>query len=119
MWHDLARLNTAIGFVELLGGIVIAFCALGALVTLLSPKSSDRLRTARLHIAEGVLSGLSFKVTATLLKTLVLLSWNQIAAFAAVLALRTLLKRLFTWEAAKLSRIDGWELLRTLTAGNR
>lgn len=47
---------------------------------------------------------LLIKVAATLLKALVHFSGSQIVAFAAVLALRTLLKRLFAWEAARFSR---------------
>ncbi len=100
------RLDVVAGFVELFGALIISFYALGSLIALATPKSTDPIRAARLHIAEGVLAGLTFKVAATLLKTLVLFSWNQIAAFAAVLALRTLLKHLFAWEAEKLSRSE-------------
>ncbi len=106
MLPDLMRLDVVAGFVELFGAFIIAFYALGSLTALVKPNSSDRIRAARLHIAEGVLAGLTFKVAATLLKTLILFSWTQIAAFAAVLALRTLLKHLFAWEAAKLSRSE-------------
>jgi uncharacterized membrane protein len=49
-----------------------------------------------------VLWGLSFKVAAALLKTAELRSWDQIAAFTAVLALRTLLKLALTSEQRQL-----------------
>lgn len=57
---------------------------------------------ARLAVAQGALYGLAFKVAATLLKTIVLHSLDAIAIFAAVFALRTLIKRVFAWEQERL-----------------
>lgn len=57
---------------------------------------------ARLLVAEGAILALSFKTGATLLKTLDLPNWERIAAFAAILALRTALKRAFTAERTAL-----------------
>ncbi len=51
-------------------------------------------------MAEGAVLALSFKTGATLLKTLDLPNWDRIAAFAAILALRTALKRAFAAELA-------------------
>jgi len=57
---------------------------------------------SRLIVAEGVLFGLSFKISASLLKTAVLQSWTQSGLFSFVLALRTILKRSFVSEHEKL-----------------
>jgi uncharacterized membrane protein len=58
-------------------------------------------------MAEGAVLALRFKTGATLLKTLDLPNWERIAAFAAVLALRTALKRAFAAERAALVSADG------------
>jgi uncharacterized membrane protein len=60
------------------------------------------VRAARLTIAEGALWGLSFKVAATILKLTSLNTWHQIGMAAAIIAIRTLLKQLFSWEAKQL-----------------
>ncbi|GAA5514393.1 hypothetical protein Dcar01_03148 [Deinococcus carri] len=56
------------------------------------------LRRVRLLVADGILFALNFKVIATLLRTMELTTWNQIGLFAAVFVLRTVLKRVVTWE---------------------
>ena len=78
----------------LLVGFVLAAC--GALARGGGP---DR---ARLLVAEGAVLALGFKTGAALLKTLDLPNWERIAAFAAILALRTALKRAFAAEQAAL-----------------
>ena len=62
---------------------------------------------ARLLVAEGAVLALGFKTGAALLKTLDLPTWERIAAFAAVLALRTALKRAFAAEAAAIAAARG------------
>lgn len=80
--------------------IIVAYC-LAALLTLLRSRAVG-IVSARLLIAQGVLTGLNFKLAGTLLKMLLLISWRQILIFAAIFALRTLLKRLFIWEQTHL-----------------
>jgi uncharacterized membrane protein len=94
--HAVAVLIEAAGSV-LLVGFVLAAC--GALLRGGGPER------ARLLVAEGAILALSFKTGATLLKTLDLPSWDRIAAFAAVLALRTALKRTFAAEQAALAAV--------------
>ena len=53
---------------------------------------------ARLIAADGVIAGLGLITAASLLRTIELHTWNQIALFTVILTLRTLLKRLFAWE---------------------
>ncbi|HEY4036334.1 MAG TPA: DUF1622 domain-containing protein [Ktedonobacteraceae bacterium] len=50
----------------------------------------------------GVVTGLSFKLAGTLLKTIQLHTWQQILMFVAIFTLRTVLKRVFTWERERL-----------------
>ena len=58
-------------------------------------------------MAEGAVLALSLKIGATLLKTPDLPNWDRIAAFAAILALRTTLKRAFAAEQAVLAATIG------------
>jgi uncharacterized membrane protein len=78
--------------IEFVGALVIAFAVIQAFRHLRDPQQ------ARLLVADGAIMGLSFKVAATLLKTIGLRSWNQIAMFAAILALRTVIKAEFGWQ---------------------
>ncbi|WP_420596403.1 DUF1622 domain-containing protein [Deinococcus sp.] len=86
--------------IEAVGSLYVLVYVLAALWAL--RQGSRHLTEARLLIADGVLAALNFKVAATLLKTLELQSWQQIAVFAAIFALRTVLKRFFTWERRQL-----------------
>ncbi|WP_216320719.1 DUF1622 domain-containing protein [Deinococcus aestuarii] len=93
--------------VELAGSLYLLGYVGAALLALLRGPPASRLEHARLLIADGVIASLSFKVAATLLKILEVQTWNQIGLFAATLALRTLLKRFFTWERRQLTRGQG------------
>lgn len=92
--------------IELAGGLVIVGYVLYALALLFRSRSIEQ---ARLVVADGALAGLSFKVAATLLKTMELHTWEQLFLFSITLAIRTLLKMLFTWEKARLE--SGKDLL--------
>ena len=87
--------------IELLAASVVTWHVLRALALIATTRSSDQ---ARLVIAEGVLAALSFSVAGTLRKTIALGSWTEIRMFAFVLALRTLLKRVFQWEQRAITR---------------
>lgn len=52
-----------------------------------------RLAQASAVAGSGLAAGLDFKLAATLLKTVSLVSWNQIAMFAAIFALRLFVKK--------------------------
>lgn len=93
-WHPAALLIEAIGSLVILGYVLLAVWWL---------LRGDVVR-ARLLIADGVIAGLNFKVAASLLKLIGTLSWTQIGLFVVTLALRTLLKRVFAWERARLAR---------------
>ena len=59
-------------------------------------------RERAIDLAEGVVAALGFKTAATLLKTLELRSWQAIATFVMILALRTVVKQVLSWEARRL-----------------
>ena len=87
-----AALAALIEFAGALG--IAAYCA----AAMLSVAVHRVPRRARLLVIEGSLWGLGLKTAASLLKTLLVHDWDSILAFTAILALRTVLKRLFTWE---------------------
>lgn len=86
--------------IETAGALVIGWYGLRALAAL---ASRAPIEAARLLMIEGVVTGLSLKLAATLLKTTELGGWDAIGRFAAVFALRTLIKQLFVWERGRLS----------------
>ncbi|MCA1669257.1 MAG: DUF1622 domain-containing protein [Thermomicrobia bacterium] len=86
---------------EAVGSLIIVGYCVAAVLALLYRRG---ITAARLLVAEGAITGLGYKLAGTLLRTLLLLSWRQILMFAAILALRTLLKRFFVWEQGRLAR---------------
>ena len=104
---DLPTPRTLALLVEMAGSLYLLGYVLAAFLALLRGPPQERLDHARLLIADGVIVSLSFKVAGTLLKILEVHTWNQIGLFAAMLALRTLLKRFFTWERGQLTRRQG------------
>jgi len=59
---------------------------------------SGRATEAHGLVARGALLGMSIKLVGTCLKTIELQTWNQIGLFLVILALRTILKRVFEAE---------------------
>ncbi len=87
--------------VEIVGALFIFAYSMSALVVVVQTRSPS---AARLVLIEGALIGLSIKVGATLLKTIELHTWQQIAIFAAIFTIRTMLKNIFTWERRHIER---------------
>lgn len=108
---DLLNLTLWASAIELIGALLIVGYILAALLMLVRTKSVTR---ARFLVADGVITGLSFKLAGTLLKTISLQSWQQIGLFAAIFVLRTLLKRFFTWERTRLQRNLGTVVQRPI-----
>lgn len=97
LWLEVATARTFAALIETAAGVVlVGYCAAG-FVSVLVRRDVER---ARGLVAEGALTALGFIVCATLLKTLLLISWQQIGIFACVLSLRTVMKRIFAAEAA-------------------
>lgn len=90
----------AIALIEMAGSLLIVGYCIAAAVALLRTRVPE---PARLLVIQGSLWGLSLKTAASLLKTVELQTWAQIGAFFAIFALRTLIKRLFTWEAGRIT----------------
>ncbi len=91
--------TAAIAITDFIGSLLIIGYIVAALVVLLRRRG---LLPARLLVAEGALWGLNFKVAATLLKTIVIHTWQELAFFTIIFALRTLIKWVFTWEQKRL-----------------
>ena len=85
--------------IEAAGSALLVGYVLAALLALARQHGLER---CRLLLADGAVFSLGFKTAASLLKTLELNTWHQIGAFAAVLTLRTVLKRAFAAEKASL-----------------
>ena len=96
---DALHLESWAAAIEMLGALIIVGYVAAALFTLLRTRD---LEQARLLVADGAITGLSFKLAGTLLKTISLTTWSQVGLFIAIFILRTALKRVFTWEAARI-----------------
>ena len=99
---DIFNYTIWIVVIEFIGALIIVGYVVAALVSLFRTRN---IVQARLLIAEGAIMGLSFKLAGTLLKTIELHTWEQILLFVAIFALRTVLKRLFTWEQSRLRQV--------------
>jgi uncharacterized membrane protein len=89
--------------IELVGGLIITGYVVAALWVVARRRGPVR---ARLLVAEGVIAGLSFKLAGTLLKTILIQSWEQLALFVAIFVLRFVLKRFFMWDLAQVRRSE-------------
>ncbi|HEY0526213.1 MAG TPA: DUF1622 domain-containing protein [Stellaceae bacterium] len=98
----IALIAPAILLIEFGGAVAIVGACLTAVVRLF--RDCGDIDAARRIVAGGVVWGLDFKLAATLLKTTELRSWEQILVFAAVLTLRTVVKRVLAWEQGRLRR---------------
>jgi uncharacterized membrane protein len=96
---DLLHLDVWAATIEFIGALLIGGYAVAALVTFARTRDVDQMR---LTLADGVIVGLDFKLAGTLLKTVLIHTWDQLLFFAAILVLRIALKQVFTWEADRI-----------------
>ena len=101
---DLLHVDIWAAAIEFLGALLIAGYVLAALVIFARTRDMERLR---LTVADGVIAGLNFKLAGTLLKTLLIHTWEQLLIFAVIFILRIVLKRVFTWEADRIRARQG------------
>lgn len=80
--------------IELAGALIVAL----SLVRAIGILRREGPGTARRSVAEGAILGLSFKLAATVLKTLVAATPERVGMLAAILALRIVLKWTFSRE---------------------
>lgn len=99
MLADRLGIALAVQLIELAGSLLIVGYCVAAAVAILRTRVPEE---ARLLIIQGSLWGLSLKTAASLLKTIELQTWAQIGAFCAIFALRTLIKRVETWEEQRI-----------------
>ena len=79
--------------IEFLGALLIVVYAVRAVgIVLRERQAIDR---AKWMVTQGAITGLDFKLAATLLKTMTLLDWHQIGMFAAMYAIRFMIKQAF------------------------
>lgn len=88
--------------IEFGGSIVVVSACLRGLSTVAANRTHAGIVRARLLVAEGVIASLGYKMAATLLKTIELQTWRAILMFTAILALRTVIKRVLVWEEDRL-----------------
>ncbi len=89
--------------IEFGGSVVIVVACLRGLAALVIGLGSRlAIVRGRLLVADGVVAALGYKTAATLLKTIELQSWASIGMFAAILTLRTVIKRVLVWEEGRL-----------------
>lgn len=94
---------TAVLAIEFAGSLWVARGVVDALVALARGRS---LEAARVALTDAAIAGLSLKAAASLLRTLEVRTWDQILAFAAILALRTALKHVLASDRARAVRAD-------------
>jgi uncharacterized membrane protein len=97
--NEIMAVSLGITVIQFVSTLIIVGHVIVALGDLLSFPGSQGWQRARNRVAEGVLLGLSLVVAATLLRTIVVRSFSDLGVFFVVFALRTILKRVFTWEA--------------------
>jgi len=96
---DARLVQSGITLIEFGGALmVVVFCA----VAVWSVLREHEPVKARHWVALGALMGLNFKLAATVLKTLYVVSWSQVGMLAFVIGLRTVLKWTFVRERRRL-----------------
>lgn len=98
-------IGSAAVLIEFGGSAIIAVACLRGLAVMATGRGTHAaIVGGRLLVADGVIAALGYKTAATLLKTIELQTWTAIGMFAAILTLRTLVKRVLVWEEARLRR---------------
>ncbi|MCA1990991.1 MAG: DUF1622 domain-containing protein [Coleofasciculus sp. S288] len=92
---NLFSLSLWAAIIQMFAALAITGYVITAAISLIPKQNVDR---ARVLVAEGVLTSLSFMVAATLLRMLELQTWRQILIFSLIFLLRTVLKKVFVWE---------------------
>lgn len=86
------ELKIFILLVELVSSLVIfGYCIAGFVVLIIH---RSRIQS-QIMVANGAVLGLSIKLVGAFLKTIEMQSWNQLAQFAAIILLRTMVKKVF------------------------
>ncbi|MEI6135527.1 MAG: DUF1622 domain-containing protein [Desulfomonile sp.] len=85
-------LSSSILSIEIVSSVIIfGYCAAG-FAFFISGKDGFTIKTL---VANGTLLGMNLKLVGALLKTIELQTWNQLALFVVIFALRTIIKKVF------------------------
>jgi hypothetical protein len=85
-------LSSSILSIEIVSSVIIfGYCAAG-FAFFISGKDGFTIKTL---VANGTLLGMNLKLVGALLKTIELQTWNQLAVFVVIFALRTIIKKVF------------------------
>ena len=87
-----------IHLLEAMGFVVILASALKAFVGYWTNKNGDPFRSCRLSLADGLATGLEFKLGGEILRTLVVRDMQEIAVLGAIVALRVAMALMIYWE---------------------
>lgn len=88
-----AALTAAITLLESLGAVVIIFSSIKSFILYWKSKASIRLT-----FAQGLATGLEFKLAGEILRTVLVRSWDEILIVGAIIVLRAALTFLIHWE---------------------
>jgi hypothetical protein len=85
-------LSSSILSIEIVSSVIIfGYCAAG-FAFFISGKDGFTIKTL---VANGTLLSMNLKLVGALLKTIELQTWNQLALFVVIFALRTIIKKVF------------------------
>ena len=91
-------LPTIIAVIELIGIFVVAVSAVQSFYFYLRSLFGHRDRNIKLDLANGMATGLEFKVASEILKTVLVRDFNELLILGSVILLRALLALLIHFE---------------------
>lgn len=95
---SLRVLSLGIHLLEAMGFVVILVSGVRAFWDYWTVRTSERLHFDRLRLAEGLASGLEFKLGGEILRTVVVQDWEEILVVGAIVVLRALMSLMINWE---------------------
>lgn len=87
-----------IHLLDAMGFVVILVSGIRAFWDYWTVRTSARLHFDRLRLAEGLASGLEFKLGGEILRTVVIQDWEEILVVGAIVVLRALMSLMINWE---------------------
>lgn len=88
----------AIHLLEAMGFVVVLCSAVRAFIDYWTSKSLDPFRSCRLRLAEGLATGLEFKLGGEILRTVIVREWGEIMVLGAIVVLRVVMALMIYWE---------------------
>ena len=88
----------AIHLLEAMGFFIILSSALRAFIAYWVNRGNAPLRSCRLRLAEGLATGLEFKLGGEILRTVIVRDWEEILVLGAIVILRVVMAFMIYWE---------------------